>query len=114
MTQKNEEPYDFERCTIRIAIALLPTQAGSERQALVTLSSHKDFPLIAQCPYAELWSAIERGLERLKQEMPQRHLDWLNRQPKPKKAQPTTAIAPQSQSKQKPNTTVVQVRLFDL
>ena len=72
-----EEPYDINRCTVRIVITLLPpdTNQSEDRPCLLAASTHNDLPVAAQVKFSELEPLpvpITRLLAQLRDEHPQR------------------------------------------
>jgi hypothetical protein len=75
-TAENEQPYDWEKCNVRLSITFLPGN-GDEggRQIIVGCNTHRDPPLIETVREAGLGSmppVIAGLLEDLKRRLPQR------------------------------------------
>jgi hypothetical protein len=75
-TAANEQPYDWEKCAVRLSITFLPGD-GDEggRQIIIGCNTHRDPPLIETIREAGLGSlppVIAGLLEGLKRRLPQR------------------------------------------
>lgn len=69
------EPYDWERCTVRLSITFLPAEVNdSGRQVIIGCNTHNDPPLIETAREAGLGHLpplIAELLDRLKQRLPE-------------------------------------------
>src|SRR6266545_7413165 len=75
-TAANEQPYDWDKCTVRLSITFLPGD-GDEggRQIIVGCNTHRDPPLVETVREAGMGSlppVIAGLLEGLKRRLPQR------------------------------------------
>ena len=75
-TAANEQPYDWDKCTVRLSITFLPGD-GDEggRQIIIGCNTHRDPPLIETVREAGLGGlppVIAGLLEGLKRRLPQR------------------------------------------
>jgi hypothetical protein len=75
-TAASEQPYDWDKCTVRLSITFLPGD-GDEggRQIIIGCNTHRDPPLIETVREAGLGSLppmIAGLLEGLKRRLPQR------------------------------------------
>jgi hypothetical protein len=69
------EPYEWERCTVRLSITFLPTETNEgERQIIIGCNTHSDPPLIESVCETELTGLpplITELLNKLRQRMPE-------------------------------------------
>lgn len=72
----NEQPYDWDKCTIRLSITFFPSDgSGDSRRIVLGCNTHNDPPLIEVVRESALgiWPPVIADLfERLKQRLPQR------------------------------------------
>ncbi len=77
-----KQPYDFDKCTVQIAIQLLPDEQGSRvdgapngRRVIVGVRSHLDAPIVRTLRVSELGTLppiVDELLNELKRELPAR------------------------------------------
>ncbi len=86
-----KQPYEFDRCTVQIAIQLLPNDGDANgRPVLIGVRTHLDAPIVRMMRASELRElppAITALLEQLKGELPAREQDARERWEKEKEAQ---------------------------
>lgn len=84
------QPYEFDRCTVQIAIQLLPNDGdGKGRPVLIGVRTHLDAPIVRMMranELGELPPAISSLVEQLKGELPAREQDARERWEKEKEA----------------------------
>jgi hypothetical protein len=69
-----EDPYDFDRCLITIAIALMPDDENPDgRMVTLGVRNHQDEPILATCRLSDLAplpDPVQQLLERLREQLP--------------------------------------------
>ncbi len=109
------EPYDFDCCTTKIVILLHP---GDSADCTIAVSTHEDIPLtkIVRRSQLNLPEPVEKLLEELKTDLPQREFHARVKQGKTSKQKSTKSNKTNSQTKVKPAksnaSTIKQVQLF--
>ncbi|BAU67437.1 hypothetical protein STA3757_48590 (plasmid) [Stanieria sp. NIES-3757] len=118
-TLKIPEPYNLEKCTVKIVLLLHPCKTNSnEPDCTIAVSTHEDIPLtkIIKRSQLSLPEPIKDLLAELKADLPQREFHARVKQSKTSK-QKTTYTAKSSKTSQ-PNesntSTIKQVQLFEL
>ena len=71
-----EDPYNFDKCLISIAMALMPDDGNPDgRRVMLGVRNHQDQPILATCRLNDLMpfpDQIQTLLERLKEDLPAR------------------------------------------
>ena len=85
------QPYEFEKCTVQIAIQLLPNDGDANgRQVVVGVRSHQDAPILRLMRWSELGAlplTVMGLVEQLQAELPAREQGARERVEKEKEAQ---------------------------
>jgi len=121
-----EDPYDFDKCLITVAMALMPDDGNPDgRKVMVGVRNHQDEPLLATCrlgDLAPLPDPIQQLLEQLKEQLPARSEKASERkkkaeEAKKKLASKTKAAAKASspaQAKKTEKAKPTTINLFDM
>ena len=71
-----EDPYDFDKCLITVAMALLPDDGSPDgRKVMLGVRNHQDEPILATCRLSDLMplpDPVQQLLEQLKEQLPAR------------------------------------------
>jgi len=71
-----QDPYDFDKCLVTIALALMPDDGHPEgRPVMLGVRNHQDEPLMATCRLSDLMplpDPVQQLIEQLKSELPGR------------------------------------------
>ena len=111
------EPYDLDKCTVKIVLLLHPCQTNSsDSDCTIAISTHEDIPLtkIVKRSQLSLPEPITELLAELKADLPQREFHARVKQSKTSK-QKTTHTAKSgktSQPTESDTSTIKQVQLF--
>ncbi len=114
------EPYDLDKCTIKIVLLLHPCKTNSnDPDCTIAVSTHDDIPLtkIVKRSQLSLSEPVEDLLEELKADLPQREFHARVKQSKTSKQETTkTAKSIKSSKTSQPTesntSTIKQVQLF--
>ncbi|MEM9506791.1 MAG: hypothetical protein AAGA16_03785 [Cyanobacteria bacterium P01_E01_bin.35] len=116
---QKHEPYDLEKCTIKIVMLLHPADSNKDNSdCTIAISTHDDIPLtkIVERSQLNLPEAVEELLEELKTDLPQREFHARVKQSKTSKQKTTKSNKTSSKTKAKPTksdtSTIKQVQLF--
>ncbi|NER30652.1 MAG: hypothetical protein F6J89_24300 [Symploca sp. SIO1C4] len=118
-SEAQDEPYDLEKCTIRIVFTFFPKpEADSDRQVMLAASTHEDLPIADVVQFSELEplsQPIIDILAKLEADLPNRRyraeVRAAKANKKPRRRQPQT-ITTTTQSETEPQAT--QIKLFGL
>ncbi len=111
------EPYDLEKCTVKIVLLLHPCQTDADdSDCTIAISTHEDIPLtkIVKRSQLDLPEPIKDLLAELKADLPQREFHARVKQSKTSK-QKTTKTAKSSKTSQpteSDTSSIKQVQLF--
>jgi hypothetical protein len=99
------QPYEFDKCTVQIAIQLLPNDGDTNgRQVLVGVRSHQDAPILRLMRWNELGAlplTVMDMVEQLQSELPAREQaakEWLEKE-KEAQARRHTKASPAQKTK---------------
>jgi hypothetical protein len=108
------EPYDLDKCTLKIVLLLHPCKTNSnDSDCTIAVSTHEDLPLIKIIKRSQLNlpEPITELLAELKADLPQREFHARVKQSKTSK-QKTTKSGRTSQPTESDTSTIKQVQLF--
>ncbi|AFZ38094.1 hypothetical protein Sta7437_4637 (plasmid) [Stanieria cyanosphaera PCC 7437] len=116
-TLKIPEPYDLEKCTVKIVLLLHPCKTNSnEPDCTIAVSTHEDIPLtkIIKRSQLSLPEPIKDLLAELKADLPQREFHARVKQSKTSKQKTTHTNKSDktSQPNESNTSTIKQVQLF--
>ena len=113
------EPYDLDKCTVKIVMLLHPGDStNDDAKCTIAVSTHEDIPLtqIVKRSQVNLPEPITDLLEELKADLPQREFHARVKQSKTSKQKSTKSNKTSSQTKVEPaesnTSTIKQVQLF--
>ncbi len=113
------EPYDLDKCTVKIVMLLHPEDStNDDAKCTIAVSTHEDLPLtqIVKRSQVNLPKPITDLLEELKTDLPQREFHARVKQSKIGKQKSTKSTKTNSQTKVEPaksdTSTIKQVQLF--
>ena len=113
------EPYDLDKCTVKIVMLLHPGDStNDDAKCTIAVSTHEDLPLtqIVKRSQVNLPKPITDLLEELKTDLPQREFHARVKQSKIGKQKSTKSTKTNSQTKVEPDksdtSTIKQVQLF--
>jgi hypothetical protein len=118
-----EDPYEFDKCLITVAMALMPDDGSPDgRKVMLGVRNHQDEPILATCRLSDLIplpDPIQKLLEQLKEQLPARSEKATERKTKAAEAKkkliskPKAKTAPVTPKKaEKPKATTMN--LFDM
>jgi hypothetical protein len=101
-----EDPYEFEKCLITVAMALMPDDGSPDgRRVMLGVRNHQDEPIMTTCRLSDLMplpDPIQKLLEQLKEELPARSEKATDRKAKAAEAKKKLASSVKSKSKPAP------------
>ena len=113
------EPYDLDKCTVKIVMLLHPGDStNDDAKCTIAVSTHEDIPLtqIVKRSQLSLPKPITDLLEELKTDLPQREFHARVKQSKIAKQKSTKSTKTSSQTKVEPaesdTSTIKQAQLF--
>ena len=90
-----EDPYEFEKCLITVAMALMPDDGSPDgRMVMLGVRNHQDEPLLATCRLSDLMplpDPVQQLLEQLKDQLPARSEKAAERKAKAEEAKKNSA-----------------------
>jgi len=103
-----EDPYDFDKCQIAIALALLPDDGSPDgRSVVLGVRNHQDEPILTTCRLSDLMplpDPVQQLLEQLKADLPARSEKASDRKKKAEEAKKKVVSAGKSKPQAKPAT----------
>lgn len=114
---QTSEPYELNRCTVRIVLTLLPEAEDGQRRVIVAASTHEDLPIARLTWLTDLEplpQAIQDILSQLEADLPNRRYRAEVKQSKEKKKPRRKQAKTDSQPVEPVETQPTQVNLFGL
>ena len=121
-----EDPYEFEKCLITVAMALMPDDGSPDgRMVMLGVRNHQDEPLLATCRLSDLMplpDPVQQLLEQLKDQLPARSEKAAERKAKAEeakkksasKSKPAAKTPPPAKAKKAEKPTPTSMNLFDM
>ena len=121
-----EDPYEFEKCLITVAMALMPDDGSPDgRMVMLGVRNHQDEPLLATCRLSDLMplpDPVQQLLEQLKDQLPARSEKAAERKAKTEeakkklasKSKPAAKTPPPAKAKKAEKPTPTSMNLFDM
>ena len=121
-----EDPYEFEKCLITVAMALMPDDGSPDgRMVMLGVRNHQDDPLLATCRLSDLMplpDPVQQLLEQLKDQLPARSEKAAGRKAKAEeakkksasKSKPAAKTPPPAKAKKAEKPTPSSMNLFDM
>ena len=121
-----EDPYEFEKCLITVAMALMPDDGSPDgRMVMLGVRNHQDEPLLATCRLSDLMplpDPVQQLLEQLKDQLPARSEKAAERKAKAEdakkklasKSKPAAKTPPPVKAKKAEKPKPASMNLFDM
>jgi hypothetical protein len=121
-----EDPYDFDKCLITVAMALMPDDGSQDgRKVMLGVRNHQDEPILTTCRLSDLMplpDPVQQLIEQLKDQLPARSEKAAERKAKAEEAKKkaaskskTTAKAtPPAKAKKAEKPKPTSLNLFDM
>jgi hypothetical protein len=118
-----EDPYEFDKCLITIAMALIPDDGSPDgRKVMLGVRNHQDEPLLTTCRLSDLMplpDPVQLLIEQLKEQLPARSEKAVERkkaaeEKKKTASAPRTKAAPAAKSKKAEGSKAAAMNLFDM
>jgi hypothetical protein len=116
-----EDPYEFDKCLITIAMALLPNDGSPDgRSVMLGVRNHQDEPILATCRLSDLMplpDPIQQLLEQLKADLPARSEKAMERKKQAEEAKKKTASSktkPAAKAKKAEKPKPTSMNLFEM
>ena len=121
-----EDPYEFEKCLITVAMALMPDDGSPDgRMVMLGVRNHQDEPLLATCRLSDLMplpDPVQQLLEQLKDQLPARSEKAAERKAKAEeakkksasKSKPAAKTPPPAKAKKAEKPTPTSMNFFDM
>ena len=121
-----EDPYEFEKCLITVAMALMPDDGNPDgRMVMLGVRNHQDEPLLATCRLSDLMplpDPVQQLLEKLKDLLPVRSERAAERKAKAEeakkksasKSKPAAKTPPPAKAKKAEKPKAASMNLFEM
>ena len=121
-----EDPYEFEKCLITVAMALMPDDGSPDgRMVMLGVRNHQDEPLLATCRLSDLMplpDPVQQLLGQLKDQLPARSEKAAERKAKAEeakkklasKSKPAAKTPPPVKTKKAEKPKPASMNLFDM